>query len=411
MPKLTKRYVEDIEPDTERDIITWDRQVAGFGLRVKPSGRKTYILQYRNAHGRSRRLTLGVHGVVAPAAARKEAKRLLGEVASGEDPAERRRRARHSLTVRELAQLYLDEHLIPKRKPISVYNFKGEVRRHIGPRLGNRKITAVTRADVERLHRALADRPVAANRVVKNLSAMFNFAERRELRSQGSNPCRYVTLYKEHPRQRYLSPAEVARLGDALVEVERTRQFHPTAFLGVRLLILTGMRSGEVRSMKWEYIDHERSCVHLPDSKTGPKTVPLPAPALELLHSAERLKGNPYVCWGVREGLPLASFQTQWEAVRRAAGLEDVRLHDLRHTYASFGVGAGFGLFVIGKVLGHAQASTTERYAHLGNDPVWLAADAIGRQIAEALQGQSRKEDEDTATNENARAPELAEAG
>ena len=273
MPKLTKRYVDAVRPDASKDIVVWDAEVGGFGLRVKPSGRKTYILQYRNAQGRSRRLTLGTHGVLTPTAARKEAKVLLGEVVRGEDPAERRRRERQGCTVEELARLYLEEHLIPKRKASTVSCFRGLLRLHLLPRLGSRKIKAVTRNDVAGLHRSLADTPATANQVVNFLSAMMTFAERRELRDQNTNPCRYVSRYKETPRRRYLSPAELARLGDVLAELERERDFHPSSLLAVRLLILTGMRNAEVRTMKWEYVDFEHSCVHLPDSKTGPKTV------------------------------------------------------------------------------------------------------------------------------------------
>jgi integrase len=394
LPKLTKRSVDSIQIPKNGERFVWDSQLAGFGLRVRPSGRKSYILQYRNAYGRSRRLTLGSTEVLTPHQARAEAVQLLASVKRGADPAEERKRARHGMTVAELAEVYLRRHLIPKRKPLSVRNFKSELKLRIGPKLGNRKVASLTREDVDRFHRSFSHIPTSANRTLGSLSAMMNHAERMGLRPQGSNPCRYVERYPENRCERFLTPAELSKLGEKIAAAER-RGVHPSGILLIRLLALTGMRTGEVQKLKWSEVDFERSCLHLRDSKTGPKRVPLSAPALELLSKAERIEGNPYVCCGPKPGHYLADIYRIWFPIRKAAGLEDVRLHDLRHTFASFGAAAGFGLFVIGKVLGHAQSHTTARYAHLGADPVRLAADAIGRQIAEAMSG-TRAETEET---------------
>jgi len=391
LPKLTKRTVDSVPLPKTGETFVWDSQLAGFGLRVRPSGRKSYVLQYRNAYGRSRRLTLGSTEVLTPHLAREEAIQLLASVKRGADPAEERQRARHGMTVAELAQVYLTRHMIPKRKPLSVRNFQSEVKLRIGPKLGSRKVASLTREDVDRFHRCMADIPISANAALAYLSAMMTHAERMGLRPQGSNPCRYVERYPSNRRERFLTPAELARLGEELAAAER-RGVHPSGILMIRLLTLTGMRKGEVQKLLWSAVDFERSCVHLADSKTGPKRVPLSAPALELLARAERLEENPYVCWGPKPGHYLSCIYRIWFPIRKAAGLADVRLHDLRHTFASFGAAAGFGLFVIGKVLGHAQSHTTARYAHLGADPVRLAADAIGRRIADAMSGGQAEE-------------------
>lgn len=407
MPKLTKRVVDSTSPDPDRDRIVWDSELAGFGLRVRPSGRKTYVIQYRNSFGRSRRLTLGAHGVLTPDDARKQAVQNLAAVARGDDPAEERKKNRHGLTVKEAAALYLREHLIPKRKASTVKQFEQTFRCAVVPTLGSRKLASLTLQDVERMHRTFRDTPTKANNALNWLSAVLSFAERRELRPAGSNPCRLVARYKVKRRERFLTPAEMARLGEALNREEREGTKHPSAILAIRLLALTGMRRREVTTMKWEYVDFERGCVHLPDSKTGPKTVHLSSPALELLSQAERQEGNPYVCWGTRPGQRYGGLSGRWKRIRKAAGLDGLRIHDLRHTFASFGAAAGFGLFVIGKVLGHTRTETTERYAHLGKNPVRAATDHIGREVAAALGGPLSKEAGD---GEDAEAPEAQRA-
>jgi integrase len=385
MPKLTKRLIDSLEAEPDRDRFVWDSKLTGFGLRLTRTGRKSYLIQYRNAFGRSRRMTLGTARVLTPDQARKEAARLLARVRQGEDPAEDRRQTRHGLTFKQLAERYLDHHLRPKRKRRSVEDCETCLRLHILPRIGSRKAASLTRTDIKTIHRKMASMPYAANRSLNWISAILNHAEQAELRPPGSNPCRLISRYPEPGRDRYLTPAELTRLGETLAEAERTHSLHPSARLAIRLLALSGMRRNEVLCLRWAEVDFERSCLHLGDSKTGRKRVPLAPPALELLHRAERVAGNPYVCWGEKAGKHYQNIHQAWKKVRSACGLEDVRLHDLRHTFASFGVKAGFGLFVVGKVLGHRQTSTTERYAHLGADPVTFAADAIGKELAEAM--------------------------
>jgi len=396
MPKLTKRLVESLESPDHRDLFVWDSKLTGFGLRVTRTGRKTYVIQYRNAFGRSRRMALGTTRVVTPDAARKEARRLLASVSQGKDPAEIRKQTRHGATFRDLADHYLKHHLIPKRKPLSVKGCQRELRLHILPRIGSRKAASLVRADIEQIHRQMADIPVTANRALNWISAILNHAERHELRPPGSNPCRFIFRYPEQRRDRYLSPAELARLGETLAAAELAESIHPSAVLCIRLLALSGMRRNEVLTLKWSAVDFERSCLHLEDSKTGRKRVPLAAPALELLERAVREDGNPYVCWGQKTGKHYQNLYQAWDKIRTACGLRDVRIHDLRHTFASYGAAEGIGLYQIGKVLGHTQTSTTERYAHLGPDPVRDAAERIGRRVAEAMNPLDQKGGEAT---------------
>jgi integrase len=214
---------------------------------------------------------------------------------------------------------------------------------------------------------------------------MFNLAERWGMRPDGSNPCRHVEKFAERKRERLLSPAELARLGDALAAYDGS----PYAVAAVKLLVLTGARLGEVLGLRWEWIDFERGEARLPDSKNGAKTLHLPPPALAVLAVLPRLDGNPYVIVGAKESTALVNLEKPWRAIRRPAGLDDVRLHDLRHAFASVAASSGMGLPIIGKMLGHTQAATTARYAHLASDRVKAAAAAVAGKIAAAMDGGS----------------------
>jgi integrase len=213
------------------------------------------------------------------------------------------------------------------------------------------------------------------------LSKMFNLAEQWGLRPDGSNPCRHIERFTEHKRERMLSPAELGRLGDALAAY--TGSPYPVA--AIKLLVFTGARLGEVRGLRWNWIDLERGEARLPDSKSGAKTLHLPPPALAVLTALPRLDNNPHVIVGQKVGAALANLEKPWRAIRNTAGLDDVRLHDLRHAFASVAASSGMGLPIIGKMLGHSQAQTTHRYAHLASDPVKAAAAAVAEKIAAAM--------------------------
>ena len=389
--RITKDLVESTRPDPERDVFLWDDVLTGFGVRVKPSGVRSYVLQYRNRYGRQRRLTLGKHGMLSTADARTQAKDHLAAARLGDDPLDGADKDRRSPNIGELASLYLNNHIKPKRKPTTFKDYERLWRLHLSPTLGRLSIREVTRRHVEEVHKSLAAIPYQANRAMSLLSSMMTYAERMELRPQGTNPCRFVEQYPERPRARYLSAEELERLGEVLAAAESSNSEPSSAILALRLLALTGMRKGEVQKLRWQDVDFERGVAHLSDSKTGPKVVPLSEPALDLLAGTPRAEGNPYVCWGRLEGSHFIGLQKVWQRIRAEAGLEDVRIHDLRHTFAIVGAAEGLGLYQIGKVLGHSQSSTTERYAHLGPDPVRDAADRIGRRVADAMNPISKR--------------------
>jgi integrase len=229
----------------------------------------------------------------------------------------------------------------------------------------------------------MRERPTAANRVLALLSKMMNLAERWGLRPDGSNPCRHVERYRETKRERYLSEAELARLGAALAAAEQTGAEEPEVVAALRLLVFTGCRMGEILGLCWECVDFERRCLNLPDSKTGAKTVPLNVPALEVLAGLERR--SEYVIPGRDPRHALVNLSKPWDRIRVAAKLEGVRIHDLRHSFAAVAAGSGHSLLIIGGLLGHKQAQTTRRYAHLSDDPLRAASEAVGGRIAAAL--------------------------
>lgn len=380
MAKLTKRLVESAEV-REREYMIWDSDIAGFGVRVLPSGRRSYLVQYR-VGTRSRRLTFGGHGVLTPEQARTLAIQALANVRSGGDPAEDRKHRREAITVRELAERFDREHIAVRVKESTAKEYRRNLRRFILPALGRLRVEEVTRADVAKFHHDLRHIPYQANRNIEIVSKMFSLAEMWGLRPDGSNPRRHIRKYVEQKRERFLSAAELKRLDEVLGEMESERVEPASAIAAVRLLVLTGCRLNEIMKLRWEHVDLPAGMLRLPDSKTGAKTVHLGQAAADALAALSRDTFNPHVIPGTLPGKPLSDLQPFWRRVRTRVGLKDVRIHDLRHTYASVAVAAGQSLPMIGKLLGHTQVQTTARYAHLAGDPVQAAANDVSSAIA-----------------------------
>ena len=383
MPKLSKRAVEAAEV-RPAEYMLWDGEMPGFGVRVMPSGRRSYLVQYR-VGTRTRRYTLGAHGVLTAEQARTLAQQALATVAAGGDPAETRKTRRQAITVRELAARFDREHIALRLKESTAKEYRRNLDRFILPALGRLRVEEVTRADVARFHHHLRHIPYQANRNIEIISKMFSLAELWGLRPDGSNPRRHLRKYPEAKRERFLNAGELRRLGEVLNEVSEERIESGYAIAAIRLLLLTGCRLNEIMKLRWDYVDADAGLLRLPDSKTGAKAVPLGQAALDILSSLERQPFNPFVIAGTVPGKPLSDLQPVWRRIRARAGLKDVRIHDLRHTFASVAVASGQGLPMIGKLLGHSQVQTTARYAHLAGDPVRAAANDVSRSIATSL--------------------------
>ncbi|MCY4397552.1 MAG: site-specific integrase [Rhodospirillaceae bacterium] len=381
MAKITKRTVDALDPQ-ERERVVWDDDLKGFGVRVHPSGRKVYFVKTR-FRGRAVKVTIGPHGAVTPADARTRAAEIMSDARAGKDPAARGAANANAPTMRELGKRFLEEYVPSHCKPSTAGEYRRSVTLFIDPRIGRFRVPDIQRKDIAALHHGMRETPYQANRTLGVLSKMFNMAEVWGLRPDGSNPCRHVKRFREEKRERFLSDDEYRRLGETLKEVERDGSETPAAVAAIRLLMLTGCRLSEVQKLRWEHIDLNAGELRLPESKSGPKTVHLGDPAVAVLRGISRKDGNPWVIAGRKPDSHLTDLQHPWRRIRARAGLEDVRIHDLRHSFASGGLLVGEGLPMIGKLLGHTQVQTTARYAHLANDPVKSAANRIANRIAE----------------------------
>ena len=285
--------------------------------------------------------------------------------------------------MRDLGKRFLKEYVPDHCKASTAEEYRRSIELFIDPRIGKLRVPDVKRSDIAALHHNMRDTPYQANRTLGVLSKMMNLAELWELRPDGSNPCRHVKRFKEEKRERFLSDEEYQRLGAALREIEQERLETPSVIAAIRLLMLTGCRLSEIQKLQWEHVDLDAGELRLPDTKTGAKVVHLGDPAIAVLRGIDRQKDNPWVIAGRKPGSHLTDLQHPWRRIRERAGLEDVRIHDLRHSFASGGLLVGEGLPMIGKLLGHTQVQTTARYAHLANDPVKSAANRIASRIAE----------------------------
>ena len=376
--RLTKRIVDGLKPGG-KDAIFWDRDLAGFGVRVHATGRKLYIVQSRGPAG-LKRATLGPAGEKTVEERRREAAAAIDRIKRGEDP--KPPEPAPEPTVADLAALCLKNHVAARCKPRTAKNYRIAIECHILPALGSKALKAVGPEDAGELHHGLRATPAAANQTIWVLSKMFSLAESWEMVPPGSNPCRHVRHYRDTPRERFLTPDEFRRIGDVLKTFEAERSMQPSAIAAIRLLMLTGCRSDEVLTLQWDDIDRTARVIRLRDSKTGPRMVPLTGPALTVLDRIEREDGVPWVFRSAKPKSRLAYLSGHWKRVRTAAGLDDVRLHDCRHSYASRALALGEGLPVIGRLLGHVTVGTTAKYAHLVRDAEKAAAARTGGSIA-----------------------------
>lgn len=414
--KLTKTVVDGIKA-TDKDEVYWDAELPRFGLRVKPTGAKTFVVQYRNSAGRTRKLALGRFGVLTPEEARQRARKALLGVADGKDPSADRRAQRKDLLVSKLVELYLEEGPAdkPQKKASSWAIDASNLRRHVVPLLGRKVASGLTKADIQKFQRDVTvgkskatgkgDRKRGRLRVTGGagtawratvvVAAMLAWAVERGYLD--ANPAEGIELNKLQKRERFLSAVELARLGEAMAKAER-EGVNPVALNMIRVLLLSGARKTEIASAKGAYLDAEHGALRLPDSKTDEKVVALGAPALTILTAIAPEEPDAWIFPATRGEGYFKGMPKIWKRVAAMAGIKvgkdagtlGVRVHDLRHGFASVAVADGDSLYLVGKVLGHTRAETTQRYAHLHLDPVRQVADRTARKIASALKGGRR---------------------
>ena len=379
--RLTTRSVTAL-PVTGKDAVYWDRDLAGFGVRVQTNGRKVYVVQSRGPAGPSR-VTLGPCAGKSIDSRRREAAEIIDRIKRGQDPIPPK--PEPDPTVADLTARCLRAYVLVHCKPKTVKLYRTAIDRHIVPALGTMAVKDVESKDVIALHDRLRNTPCMANHVVSMLSKMFSLAETWELVPQGRNPCRAVRHYREQPRERFLAPDEYRKVGAALKEVEADGSMWPPAIAAIRLLMLTGCRKGEILTLRWDDVDRTAGELRLRDSKVGPRMVPLTSPVVRVLDGIERIEGNPWVIRSRKPDACLPDLTYYWNRIQARAGIEGVRIHDLRHSHASHALAIGENLTMIGRLLGHSKVGTTARYAHLVQDAEKAAAARTGDSIGAHL--------------------------
>ena len=382
--KISDRTVEALVAET--DTIFWDRTLTGFGVRVYSDQSKVYVVQARGPKG-PKRATVGRHGVIGAALARRRGKLMIARILSGLDPALRRRAAKRAAgpTVADLAARYMREHVAVRCKASTAKMLRVVMDVHMVPALGERPLSAVGVEHVTDLHHRMSATPAQANIVVNTLSHMFKMAEAWGLVAEDHNPCKSVARYRIRSRERFLTATEYDRLGRVLDEAAHRGGASPASIAAIRLLMLTGCRCNEILTLSWQDVDLEARELRLRDAKTGARIVPLSPSAANLLAGLRRESNSPWVIPGLKPGTHMRKLDNAWRTLRARAGLDDVRLHDLRHSFASRALALGESLPMIGKLLGHSRVESTARYAHLARDSVHEAAARVADSIAADL--------------------------
>ena len=379
---ISRRTVEAL-PVGDRETVFWDGELSGFGVRVYPSGSRVYLVQTR-AGGKSRRVTIGRHGLVTAEQARRKAAEVIASIKAGKEP-ERNGSLSPSATgptLAEVAERYMREHVAVRCKPTTARVYRDVLERLLLPEFGSLPLGAIGRDQVAALHYRLHKTPNMANRVMDMLARLFYMAEAWGVAPEGGNPCRFVKKYRSRSCERFLSEEEFRRLGKVLSEVESEGKVSRSGVAGLRLLMLTGCRRNEILTLRWEDVDLDAGELRLQDAKTGARQVALSPAARKVLSAMPGKLDNPWVIAGPEPGRHLSNLNSPWLVVRKRAGLGDVRIHDLRHSFASRALALGESLTMIGKLLGHRQVQTTARYAHLARESVKTSAAKVAQSIA-----------------------------
>ena len=382
--KLTKRLIDRLAYRGEngnRDV-RWDALLPGFGIRVYPNGKKSFVLNYR-INGRKRLMVLGAFGALTLDQARNSARRHLAAIIDGTDPIEKRRKITAGNAVKDLAVVYLERHAKLHKK--SWKDDERRIQKYILPAWRNLRVSNIKRADVAALHRKIGQHhPYEANRILELLSKMFSLARRWGFVGEDAiNPTKDIDKFKEHKRDRWVTPEEVPRLVWAI-----NQERNVYAKTALWLYLLTGVRKSELLKAQWADVNWARGELKLPETKAGRMHyVPLSGPALAILRKVPRLEKNPYVLPGHKQGRHLINIQKPWQRVRAKAGLQDVRLHDLRRTVGSWLAQSGNSLHLIGRVLNHSSPATTAIYAHFAQDQVREALEGHGKRVMSVANG------------------------
>jgi len=369
MPKLTKAIIDYSSPK-EKNYIVWDTEIKGFGCQILKSGsKKTYVFYYWSPLTKKKGyVKIGCHGNITVDFARNAAKKLAAAVASGIDPKKEKEEKltleKQSILFGDFFRVFMNKHILVAYKDTGKKNM-GYTNLYILPYFAQKKLDEISSRDIRGFLDSLSYISTTANRCFALLSIAFKKAEEWEYLPPRSNPCTGVNKYKETQKQRFLSDAELKRLEESLILQEKEQPKSYCTVKALSLIMYTGCRMGEILNLKWENVYLKDRYIHLPDTKTGEGARPLNQKAIELLSSMKRKEDNPYVFYGKVPGQRIVEIKKSWKTILKRAEIKDFRIHDLRHSFASFALKKGVPLVHVSKLLGHRNIATTMRYAHL----------------------------------------------
>jgi integrase len=411
MPRLTKRFLNSINQDSaNKDVTYWDDSLKGFGLRVQSGGTMSWIIMYRTKEGgRLRKLTIGKANKLTPEEARAEAVKKFAEIEKGSDPAYDKKEARHAIGITELCDLYLKD-AENRIKASTLAMDKSRIERHVKPLLGNLSVKSVRLKDIEKFQNEVAAGKTAVERTegrsglttggrgvaarsVGMLGTIFEFAKRRGIID--TNPARGVKKFVDGKNKRFLSFEEIALLGKAIKDAEAERE-NPTGIAAIKALLLTGCRKNEILSLPWDWFDANARCIRFGDTKSGAQLRPLGAAAVDLIKAQPKFKDsrNNDIVWVFRSDRGDGHFVGLPKVLERIcirAGLKDITVHILRHTFAAVAAELGFSELTIAGLIGHNVPGVTARYAHVPDRALLTAADAVSVRVATALDGKAEE--------------------
>lgn len=396
MQKLTKKVVDSATPQAKKEYSLWDTEIKGFFCQVNPSGKKVYYFSYYTLQKKRAKLKIGAHGPITCDIAREIVKGWAGDVARGIDPRDHKKRQEVTLkentSLEKFMELYFERYKKEHNELSTIKKDAERLRSRILPFFKHKNVSEITQKDILDFQEELRKVPGQFNHCFTLLSTAFKYAELWGYRSKGTNPCDEVKKYPEKKVERFLAEEEIQKIEKILKAEEILGSLSLYGLAGIRLLLYTGCRRGEILSLKWEDVFLEEKYLSRPKSKEkGKKTIPLNEPSVEALKKLERKENNPYVFVGKKPGTHLYNFYSQWRKVRRLAAAQDVRIHDLRHTFASLAIKQGLDLYQVAKLLGHKNTQTTTRYAHIAKKDLIKSAQVVG-EVFQQIQANERRQ-------------------
>lgn len=368
MSKFTKSYIDSLKP-AEKFYEVWDTEVKGLSCMVHPSEKKVYYFLYRHNGKRKQRLKIGIHGNITCDIAREVTRGWAGDLARGINPRDQNKKKeifeKQFVSLEDFLEIFMEKHKNIHNKKTTILRDIPRIKNIISPILGKKKISEINHEDILDFQDHLKHTPIQFNRCFSILSKSLNLAETWGYRPENSNPCRGIKKYPEKKKERFLTWEELERLDKTLAQQEAYKITSPYSLAAIRMLIYTGCRLSEILNLQWIDVFLDAGYLHLKDSKTGERKIPLNDSAKAVLHRLRPEKDNPYVFVGDKPGACLTTLTRAWYKIRKLSNLQEVRIHDLRHTFASLAIKQGVDLYTVSKLLGHKNIHTTTRYAHL----------------------------------------------